>query len=146
MKCIYTRTFIALVLREQERFFPNAPLERSQGGCQGIAWPNTSRIFKEPELRLRKNCPKGQDEAKSQEWPRIQTIAWIVLPYIAWIQPSSTWTSESLILPLFPKVQLEKLELQLISALGVTGFSLEDGSLYIEFFVKEEKKKAMEKW
>lgn len=53
---------------------------------------------------------------------------------------------KSLILPLFPKVQLEKWELWLISAAGLTGFALEDGGLYIEFLVKEEKKQAMEKW
>lgn len=144
-KCRYTCTFIVLVLWGQERLFPDASLERSQGGCRGITWPNVSRTFKEQEFRLRKNCPEGQDGAKSQEWTRIQTIAWIVLPYIAWIQSSSTWTSESLILPLFPKVQLQKLELQLISALGVAGFSLQDKSLYTEFFVKEENKKVMEK-
>jgi len=70
-----------------------------------------SRIFKELELWSRENCLKGQDGAKSQEWPRIQSIAWVVLPYIAWIQSSNTLTLKSPILPLLPKVPLEKLEL-----------------------------------
>lgn len=54
---------------------------------------------------------KGQEWAKPQEWSRIQSIAWVVLPYIARIQPLNTLTFKSLILPLFPNVLSEKVEL-----------------------------------
>lgn len=93
----------------------------------------------------REHYLKGQEWAKSQERLRIQSIAWVVLPYIARIQSLNTLIFKFLILPLFPKCPLEKMELCLISAALSTGFHLKDRDFYMELFLKEKKKRIIER-
>lgn len=79
----------------QSRCFPAASLEGPREPSPSTASPSLSWIFKEPELRSREKCLRGRDGGRSLEWPRIQSVAGAVWPYIAWIQPPSTPTSTS---------------------------------------------------